>query len=91
MSANANQMSKKINKEYIKLKKTYSDYQSQCRKFQNELSDKIEFDFYVDYQPSDGFVIGHSEECHNAPVFSCLNIIEKKGVLTYDDYKDVLI
>ena len=77
---------KNIRKEYLKLIKFHQNYELQCEVLNKILKDKIEFDFFVMYQYSDGFVIVHTQDSHNALLRDCLTIIEKKGFLTFDDY-----
>lgn len=78
---------KKIRKEYLNLIKFHQNYESQCEVLNKLLKDKIEFDFFVMYQHSDGFVIVHQEENHNALLKNCLKIIEREGFLTFEDYR----
>jgi hypothetical protein len=82
---------KKIYKEYKKLKKTHNEYEAQCSYMANILSEKIEFEFFVMYQYSDGFVIVHKEDNHNAPLHSCIAIIDEKGFLSFEDYRFLCI
>lgn len=50
------------------------------------LADKIEFDFSIIWQPSDGFVILDVDGHHNAPLARCLDVILLKGKLSLSDY-----
>jgi hypothetical protein len=79
-------MSKNINKLVRRVLKTRDDYKSAVERLEYELKDLVEFEFYVIYQPSDGFVILHEEKAHNAPLYKCIDIIKEKGMLTYKDY-----
>jgi hypothetical protein len=58
---------------------------------QKRIQKKVEFDFYIMYQESDGFVIVDKEESHNAHLSTCLYIIEQKGRLSLDDFMDARI
>ena len=79
-------MSKNINRLTVNVLKTHTDHKIAIDKLESELKNFIDFEFYVAYQPSDGFVILHEEESHNAPLYKCIDIIKEKGMLTYKDY-----
>jgi len=61
-------------------------YDTELHKFRESLRQHIQFNFFIMHQPSDGFVIVHDEYCHNAPLYKCIDIINTKGVLCYEDY-----
>jgi hypothetical protein len=61
-------------------------YESEIDSYYKKIEQYVEFDFFIMYQPSDGFVIVHSENSHNAPLSICVGIIEDKGKLSYEDY-----
>ena len=46
----------------------------------------VEFEFFIMYQPSDGFVIVHKDNSLNARLSKCVEIIELKAKLSYEDY-----
>lgn len=72
-----------------KLERAHSKYISIIEGVEADLASKIDFEFSILYQSADGFVIEH--EAHNAPISSCLRIIDKKGRLTEEDYFKVTI
>lgn len=77
---------KKIRSEFKKLKKIHNEFEAQSSFLEKILEEKIEFDFFIQHQPSDGFVIVHRDDDHNGLFYPCLKIIEEKGSLSIDDY-----
>jgi len=73
------------------LHKAHGKYQSAIGDLENKLSDYIDFDFSIFYQPSDGFVIVKIDTAHNARLDSCISEIESKGKLTVYDYLNLSI
>ena len=74
-------------KNYIKLiNNAHDKLQKIINNAEENLKDKIEFDFFIMHQPSDGYVVVHKECMHNAPLSLCLLVIKEKGILSYDDY-----
>ncbi len=73
-----------------KLINAQSKYNSVIGAVEQEISDKVEFDFSIFWQPSDGFVIV-DDGMGNAPISKCLEIINKRGRLTKDDFDGVCI
>ena len=71
---------------YKSLISAKNQYDGAISKIEGALSAKVKFPFAIFYQQSDGFVVLHTEEMHNAPLIECLLIIKKKGKLTYKDY-----
>jgi hypothetical protein len=71
--------------------KSKNKYDSEIDNIYKKLEFFVEFDFFIMYQPSDGFVIVHQENCHNAPLLKCIGIIERYGRLSYDNYLDECI
>jgi len=66
--------------------KSKNKYDSEIDNIYKKLEFFVEFDFFIMYQPSDGFVIVHQENWHNAPLLKCIGIIERYGSLSYDNY-----
>ena len=71
---------------YKELIKSHNKYISAIGSLQREIVDKVEFDFSISYQDSDGFVIVHYDENRNGILERCLDIIKKEGKLTYESY-----
>lgn len=69
----------KLNKAQIKYELLKSD-------IEKYLSDKILFDFFLEWQPSDGWTIVATEHANVAPLKSCLQVIEKEKYLNYDQF-----
>ncbi|SFU77250.1 hypothetical protein SAMN05216480_12333 [Pustulibacterium marinum] len=69
-----------------KLHAARAKYLSVVSDLEAEIIDKVAFEFSIEYQPSDGFIILHLEDLKNASLESCLEVIYEKGVLTYGDY-----
>ena len=65
-------------------------YQSAIGSVEAEISDKVEFEFSIFWQPSDGFVMGDNE-MGNAPISECIKVINKKGCLTHEDFRSECI
>jgi len=68
------------------LSKAHREYTTAIDKAKRMLSPKIKFPFFIEYQPSDGFVILNEESTRLAPLGYCTLIIESKGELTYEDF-----
>jgi hypothetical protein len=73
-----------------KLSKAQLLYNKAIRDVELAIIDKVEFDFHIFHQPSDGFVMLAFED-HNAPMSVLFGIIKEKGVLTKDDYMEYSI
>ncbi len=73
-----------------KLKNAESRYSSVVGSVEAEIADKVDFDFNILYQESDGFVM-LAFDARNAPIDNLLKIIKEKGKLTKDDYFSNLI
>ena len=73
-----------------KLKSAQSKYEGVISSVEIEILDKIEFDFSIFWQPSDGFVMLAFDR-YNAPLCRLLQIIKTKGKLTEEDYMDETI
>jgi len=81
----------KISISISALVKSKIKYDFELEALEKKLEKFIEFDFFVMYQPSDGFVIVQKEDGDNAPLAKCIAIIEKHGCLSYDNYTDECI
>ena len=68
-----------------KLQNAQSKYEGVIGSVEDEISDKVEFDFSIFWQPSDGFVMVAFDR-YNAPLWKVLKIIKTKGKLTEEDY-----
>lgn len=77
---------KAVINSYNKLREARRKYDSAVEKIYSLIRDKVEFNCYVIYQPGDGHVLLSEDDSRNAPLLWCLNVIEEKGKLTYDDY-----
>jgi hypothetical protein len=76
----------KARKLYGRLQIVQELYDEAIKSIEREIEHKVDFKFFIMFQSSDGFVLVHEENCHNAPLEKCLEIIEKKGCLSYEDY-----
>jgi hypothetical protein len=81
-----------INKLKIlkKLELAHKNYTNSIADIEKEIIDKIKFRFSIFWQAGDGFIIS-DEEMGNAPIDSCLEIINKKGILSHEDYRNICI
>lgn len=71
---------------FKKLVTAHSKYQVAIGALEGEIADRVEFDFSILYQPSDGFVILDYEKSGNALLSSCLWVIEEDGKLTREEF-----
>jgi hypothetical protein len=69
-----------------KLIKAKQKYELEIDTLYKKIERYVEFKFFIMYQPSDGFVIVHYDNQHNAPLSRCIAIIEDKAKLSYKDY-----
>lgn len=74
-----------------KLNSALGKYNSAIGSIEADLCGKIDFEFAIIYQPSDGFVLLDTANANNAPLSTCLKIIEEKGHLSHEDYLGHLI
>lgn len=84
-----------VSKSFImdrKLKKlitAHQKYEGVISQVQEEIKNKIEFDdFFIQYQPSDGFVLVYGG-WENRSLATCLSIIKDEGRLTLDEYLSI--
>ena len=70
-------------KKLVKAKQTY---EKEIDNVYEKLKPFVEFDFFVMNQQGDGFVIVDKENSHNARLSRCILVIERDGVLNYDNY-----
>lgn len=77
-----NRLLKKLNTASTKFAKTICNAE-------NELRDKIDFEFSIVDQAGDGFVIEARGD--NAPMDKCLEAIKNLGRLDYDTYLELCI
>lgn len=74
-----------MNRLLKKLLIAQSKYEGAIGNVESSISDKVEFDFSIFWQPSDGFVMLAFDR-YNAPLDNLLRIIQQKGRLTEEDY-----
>lgn len=75
-------------KTYAKLIRAHNNLEFLIDKLQKEIEDKVEFEFGIEYQASDGYCIINVGNADLAYLKTCLSIIEKKGFLSLDDFND---
>ena len=80
-----------MNRLLKKLKTAQNNYDGVIGSVEREIFDRVEFDFSIFWQPSDGFVMCDNEMGNNAPISECIKVINKKGCLTYEDFKSECI
>ena len=71
---------KKLNIAQVK----YEMAMGEARK---SIADKVDFDFSVQWQPSDGWTIV-TDNSDVAPMEYVISVIKRKGRLSYDDFLD---
>lgn len=69
--------------------KGWSQLLAACDEAALILRDKVEFEFNIFYQPSDGPIIEHDKKV--APLGECVKVIKEKGKLTLEDYLRICI
>lgn len=79
-----------MKKELKAMEAAHDKYTSAISAFHDAIADKVDFEFFVFWQPGDGFVIADNE-MGNGQLDKCLEIIAQKGRLTYEDYRTTLI
>ena len=80
----------KKHKETIFLNKAESKYRNAIDEIEKQLIDKIKFKFSIVHQPFDGFCILAYDRDFLAPIDDCLNAINNKGILTYEDFINIV-
>lgn len=71
---------KKLNIAQVKYEKAMGEAR-------NSIADKVDFNFSVQWQPSDGWTIVH-DNADVAPMEYVLSVIKRKGRLSYKDFRD---
>ena len=71
--------------KFKKLIEAKSKYDKAIEDLENELKPYIKFKFHIIHQASDGFVI-LDEDNNNGKLSWCMDIIQKKGELSIQDY-----
>lgn len=70
-------------------------YDIEIQKVHRELSGKVLFDFSIEYQPSDGYVIAADNADDNAPynipIDEVVRVISEKGMFNLRDAAEVSI
>ena len=64
-------------------------------KAENLLKKKVDFDFFISYQETEGFIMVYYDTDRDFPynrlLDRALQVIEHKGILTIEDYKKLSI
>jgi hypothetical protein len=79
-----------MKRELKRLEAAFEKYEGAIGALEAAISPKADFDFGILYQPGDGFVLA-DDDANNAPLDTCIEIIQKKGELTHEDYLNVTI
>lgn len=66
-------------------------YRAAIERVEAEIKDSVEFEFFIQWQPSDGFVMVHHDGAYNAPLRECLFVIKEAGCLSEVDYMKLRI
>lgn len=66
-------------------------YDSEIEKITEQIKPFVKFNFFIDFQPSDGCHVIVNDDTQNAPLKDCISVINKKGELTEDDYNNLTI
>ena len=80
-----------MEKQYKKLEKKHNELQKEIDVLRGMLEGKVDFEFDIAEPAGDGYCIIHNDEAEVAPMASCLKVIKKKGILTYNDFIDLSI
>jgi len=81
----SNRFTRLLNNIQSKYEKDIASIESEIEAF-----DYIKFDFHLQWQPSDGWTVTDGE-INVAAIDDCLNIIKKKGELTFKDFLNICI
>ncbi|HZI25659.1 MAG TPA: hypothetical protein VFD46_11300 [Chryseolinea sp.] len=84
----------KGNRILAKINRTKQKYDEQVAELETYLRDVVDFEFKIDYQPSDGHMLCNhedGEEMHIAPLVDCLSVIYSKGKLSYKDHRNLCV
>lgn len=74
------------------LENSFNRYEFCRMDFARLISEKTDFDVDVIWQASDGFTVLDVESgLYVAPLDICIEIIEEKGILTREDFRDQCI
>lgn len=81
-----------MQRQFNALQKAQLKLEAAIEAMEDILREKIEFDFSVQFQPSDGFTILEIDNSRNtASLKSCMNIIRKKGKLSVEDFLEITV
>lgn len=75
----------KLETIFKKIEDSHSKYQGEIGRMEAALQDLADFEVAVEYQPSDGFVVG-DEHSNLAGLDKCIEIIRNTGKLSHEDY-----
>jgi len=68
------------------LNRAHRKYESEIDNLEAKIQEVADFELAIFYQQSDGFVVLHCANGHNAGLADCLKVINEKGFLTEEDY-----
>jgi hypothetical protein len=75
-----------------KLVKARRSYESAVEEMASSLSGKIQFEYGIEHQLSDGFVLLDVESgMHVSPLADCISVIYTKGALSSVDHRRLCI
>lgn len=80
-----------VKNEVEKLEAARSKYNGVIGTLEAKIRYRVEFDFSIDYQPSDGFVLLHVEGANVAPLDLCLKVINEMKKLNETDFLKLTI
>lgn len=81
---------KEMKKKLNKLNKTLAAYELAVGSMEAALQESVDFDLGIVYQPGDGFCV-NDNDANNAPLDTCIEIINNKGRLSREDYLSICI
>ena len=81
----------KLSRLFTALLKDQQRYESSVSGLENQLNDKVLFEFSIGFIPGDGFVILNEETTGVASLLSCLRIIETDGYIREDEHEKLCI
>lgn len=75
-----------------RLQKAKCQYDSVIGAIEQKINDKVNFDFFIEHQPSDGFtLVSNSFDAGVAPLDLCLDIIKRNGFLNIENFNKIKI
>ncbi len=81
----------KLKSDYANLLTSYMKYKDKCHELREELREVVDFDCYIVEELTKGFYLLIEDlSDRKAPLKDCLDVIEKKGRLSEEDFDELV-